>query len=101
MALSVSEGRRPGAEWDYLPCGIHVSRKAAPGDGAQILLYILGMAAWSPLAGVISASLSPIHLMTVAMEEVARGPVSGLELAVVVWGLEHTPFRDLPLWGPL
>lgn len=59
-----------------LSCGIRVSRKAAPGDGAQTLLYILGMAAWSPLAGGISASLSPIHQMTVAMGEVPRGLVS-------------------------
>lgn len=50
-----------------------------PEDGAQILLYISGMVAWSPLVGGISASLSPIHLTTVAMGEVARGPISGLQ----------------------
>lgn len=84
-----------------MPYGTRVSRKAAPGDGAQILLYILGMAAWSPLVEGISALLSPIHLMTVAMGEVPRGPVSGLKLMVVVWGLEHIPFLDLPLSDPL
>lgn len=73
-----------------------MSRKAAPGDGAQILLYILGMAEWSPLVEGISASLSPTHLMTVATGEVARGLVSGLKLMVVVWGLEHIPSLDLP-----
>lgn len=84
-----------------MPCGIRVSRKAAPGDGAQILLYILGMAAWSPLAGGISVSLSPIHLMTVAMGEGPGGLVSGLKLMEEVLGLEHILFLDLPLWGPL